>query len=137
MHSCRKDTEQREGPLESIRSSLDRELVGLEMGEFRGERVQATRDLERSSSRTSVSRAFTSPSTYPSGEGLRDLVEVSRMGHPWTHVQANRQAAVGSHRRAVRAEWADAEAVRPAARAAAEYRAVVDLPEQAPGEQEP
>jgi transposase len=66
--------------------------------------------------------------TRPVDDVLRDLVELSEMGHPLPHVQASREAAVGPHRRAVRAERADAEAVRPAARAAAEYRAVVDLP---------
>jgi chromosome segregation ATPase len=67
-------------------------------------------------------------SIRPAKDVLGDLVELSELSHPWRHVQASRQAAVGPHRRAVRAQRADAEAVRPAARAATEYRAVVDLP---------
>ncbi|WP_075306182.1 trypsin-like serine protease [Hyalangium minutum] len=37
----------------------------------------------------------------PADDVLRDLVELSEVGHPWTHDQASRQAAVGPHRRAV------------------------------------
>jgi len=72
-------------------------------------------------------RARRSLCIRPARDVLGELVEMSEVGHPWTHDQAIRQAAVGPRRRAVRAQRVDAEAVRPAAGAAAEYRAVVAL----------
>ncbi|HLL04861.1 MAG TPA: hypothetical protein VK539_30020, partial [Myxococcaceae bacterium] len=44
----------------------------------------------------------------PAKDVLGDLVELSEVGHPWTHDQASRQAAVGPRRRAVRAQRVDA-----------------------------
>jgi uncharacterized protein (DUF885 family) len=64
----------------------------------------------------------------PAKDVLRVLVEQSVLSHPWAHAQASRETEVGPRCRAVRGQRADAEAVRPATRAAAEYRAVVALP---------